>query len=520
MTVEEKLLNRELKKAIKTEPGLNAILDLTKKIPSARVYLVGGIIRDWLLKRESYDYDFVVSGVPAKKLEAYLKEHGSVNLVGKRFGVFKFVPKKTKTRQALDIALPRTEHAWGTGGYRDVKTQSDWKLPIEKDLARRDFTINALALELVKENGQSITGNLLDHFNGLADLKKRILRTVGEPQERFQEDYSRLLRGLRLACQLGFEIEKNTWQALVKLVRHLNDVDENGERVVPYEVIAKELVKALVSAPQAAFDLWDKAGGFAILIPEMLKMKNCPQPPQFHAEGDVWIHTRIALSNLTTPGFQSFVKTLPKHLQNNDRLTPQLVLATMFHDIGKPDTLQTPEKNNTDRIRTPEHDVVGARLAKAIGERLKLSSAPDLPCDVEKMAWLVQRHMLAVQGLPEQFANRTIEKYFFNPLLPGDELLKLIYADQMATYVNGKPQLGSLPFLVKRIKQLVGGAKHRAASLPPPLLNGDEIMKLLKLASGPRVGEIKEWLREEQLAGRIKNKIAAKKTVLKKFYTD
>ncbi len=123
-----KLFQTQLRYAWKQEAGLKFVNRLLKKFPSAKIYLVGGIVRDWLLKRDSQDYDFVVSGVPTKKLESFLKTQGTVNLVGRRFGVFKFIPKGTKL--TIDVALPRTEHAWGTGGYRDVETQSDWRLPI------------------------------------------------------------------------------------------------------------------------------------------------------------------------------------------------------------------------------------------------------------------------------------------------------------------------------------------------------------------------------------------------------
>ncbi len=510
------LLQQKLSQTLKKEKGLSFIFPLLKKFPSAEVYLVGGIVRDWLLKRESKDYDFVVRGEPAKKLEQELKKLGTVNLVGKHFGVFKFTPKQSPL--AIDIALPRTEHAWGTGGYRDVETQSDWKLPIENDLSRRDFTINAVTLRITNQVPARIatrkalqagecTNILIDPFDGLDDIKKRIIRAVGQPEERFKEDYSRMLRGLRLACQLDFGIEKKTWMAMKKMMKKINTKNKS-ERIVPCEVIAKEFLKSLMSNPVRTLDLWDQAGALKELMPELLKMKKCPQPKEFHAEGDVWIHTRLALANLVSPQFKKFCQTLPLHLKKEPLLSTELVLATLFHDIGKPSTLKTPEKHGTDRIRTDEHDTVGAVLAKKIGSRLRLNSSPDLPCDLDKMAWLIERHLLTVHGDPLKFTNRTIEKYFFSSKNPGGALLKLIYADQMASYVKGEPQLGSLPRLIKRIKQLPKKLQQKDR-LPPPLLNGDEIMKILKIKPGIPVGEIIGKLREAQLAGEIKDKTQA-----------
>ncbi|MEK7508726.1 MAG: HD domain-containing protein, partial [Patescibacteria group bacterium] len=472
-------IQKNLAKILKAEKGLpagrhglNFIAVLSKKFPQAKIYLVGGMARDLFLGRESKDYDFVVCGVPAKKLETILKKLGATNLVGKRFGVFKFAPtlpppltlplgQGEKTIE-IDIALPRTEHAWGTGGYRDVETQSDWRLPIEKDLARRDFTINAMALELGIRNKELGIMDLTDPFDGLSDLKKKLIRTVGKPEERFKEDFSRMLRGLRFASQLNFQIEKNTWDTLVKMMKKINAtlchsrprsvIPANAgiqsragsrgnpaagsrikcgmttsERIVPYEVISKEFLKSLVINPLKTVDLWDEAGALKQLMPELLKMQGCPQPPEFHKEGDVWTHTYLALGNLFAPHFKKFVRSLPPSFQNEPLISPTLVLAVLFHDLGKPYTIKTPEKDGVDRIRTNEHDSVGAKLAKQIGERLRLSSVPDMHCNLDHLAWLIQHHLLTVHGDPMKFTNRTIEKYFFNPLVPGTDLLKLIY---------------------------------------------------------------------------------------------
>ncbi|MBI5732235.1 MAG: CCA tRNA nucleotidyltransferase [Candidatus Magasanikbacteria bacterium] len=484
---------------------------LTKKYKEARIFLVGGIVRDWLLKRDCQDFDLVISGVPAKKLRDFLKKEGRVNLVGARFGVFKFIPKNS--RLTIDIALPRTEHAFGTGGYRDVETQSDWRLPIEKDLARRDFTINALALELKIKNKNLTIENLIDPFGGLKDLKRKLIRAVGQPKERLQEDYSRLLRALRFAAQLNFMIEKKTWNVLRKKMPQINKMA--GEtRLAPYEVIAKEFIKSLINNPVKTMDLWDASGAFKELMPEILKMKNCPQPLEFHGEGDVWAHTKLALAALSKPGFKKFVKILPPNFAPAPLVSPELVLAILLHDIGKPSTIKTPEKDGTERIRTDEHDTMGAQLAQQMGERLRLNSVPDYPCHLNKIAWLIEKHLLTVHGDPMKFTNRTIEKYFFNPLLPGGDLLKLIYCDQMASYVNGQPQLGSLPRLVKRIKNLLKSLKQKK-TLPPPLLDGRQIMLLLKIKPGPMVGKIIEKLREGQLDGKIKNKKQAGIFILK-----
>src|SRR3989344_9095610 len=139
-------------KGVQKDPYLFFLKKIQTSYPNANIYLVGGMVRDLALGKTSKDYDLVITGIPPKKLKPFLEKLGKVNLVGKSFGVYKFYPKLQATSYKLqaetDIALPRTEHSFGTGGYRDVEVQSDYRLPIEKDLERRDFTINAMALDL------------------------------------------------------------------------------------------------------------------------------------------------------------------------------------------------------------------------------------------------------------------------------------------------------------------------------------------------------------------------------------
>src|SRR3989338_2922097 len=165
------------------QPELQFVPKILTKFPSATVYLVGGMVRDIALGRDSKDFDLVVTGVLARHLEAELAKMGTVDLVGKSFGVFKFVPKGGDPHDPLDIALPRREHAFGTGGYRDVNVQSDHRLPIADDLSRRDFTINAMALQLLTGNFE-LDHRLVDPFGGMAALAAQKNRDAGQPDER------------------------------------------------------------------------------------------------------------------------------------------------------------------------------------------------------------------------------------------------------------------------------------------------------------------------------------------------
>lgn len=229
-----------------------------RELPGSRWFVVGGAVRDALLDRALGDMDILVAGVEPVALTRFLEERGAVDLVGRTFGVIKFSePGGTP----LDIALPRREKPAGTGGYRDVAVHADPHMPVEEDLARRDFTVNAMAWEAAKDR-------LLDPHGGQGDLKTRLVRAVGDPEARFKEDYTRMLRALRFAVQLGFDIEPKTWDALRAMMPRVNDA-RDGERLVPFELVSRELLKSLEADPIRAAELWTEAGAAEALAPEL-----------------------------------------------------------------------------------------------------------------------------------------------------------------------------------------------------------------------------------------------------------
>ena len=204
-----------MQKLFAKDPIFAFLRSLQKTFPLSDVYVVGGAVRDALRKKKSKDYDFVIRGVPMAIVESFLARHGTVNYVGRRFGVLKFIPHVAKKYAAslrglepFDIALPRQE--WSihhSGHYRDFSVKSDYRLPIEDDVSRRDFTINAIAYDIRKKI-------FVDPFSGIQDILKKNIRTVGDPGVRFEEDYSRMMRALRFSCQFGYTIEKETSHAI------------------------------------------------------------------------------------------------------------------------------------------------------------------------------------------------------------------------------------------------------------------------------------------------------------------
>jgi len=492
----------------------NFITNLKEKFPSAEIFLVGGAVRDMFLGKTTKDYDFVIRKVKINDLESFLSKQGEVNLVGQLFGVFKFTPRNGDKYNPFDIALPRRDFSLKTGGYRDVEIQTNPNLAIDKDLSRRDFTINAMALKWIGCNRKGgFKWQLADPYHGLDDLKRKIIRAVGRPQNRFAEDYSRMLRAIRLACQLNFKIEEATWQALKEQMVFINKIDRKAEtvysrqiaesamiekRIVPYEVIAKEFIRAFSYNPVKAFDLCDQSNAFQELMPELLEMKGCPQPENYHTEGDVWQHTRLALKNLKSPAFRKFFSSEP--------VSNEVTIAVLFHDIGKPYTLQTPEKDNTDRIRFNEHDAVGAEKTKKILQQLKFSSPDKVGINVNETAWLVEQHMILIRGDIAKMRNRTIEKYFFNPAFSGEKLLQVSFADISATITDHGPvSFDKFNQMVGRIEALKKLSETKK-ELPKPVITGLDIMNKFGLPAGPRIGELLEIIREKQLNGKVRTR--------------
>ncbi|MBF8280576.1 MAG: poly(A) polymerase, partial [Candidatus Magasanikbacteria bacterium] len=329
-------------------PYFRWIKDFKKEFPKAGVFLVGGSVRDIILNRSSKDYDFIVRGVSAAHLKNFLATHGRVDLTGSTFGVFKF--RGQGFDHEIDIALPRREQAGASGGYRDVETQSDPEMPIEGDLGRRDFTVNAMAWD-------SESGQVIDPWKGVLDLKSRVIRAVGDPSARFGEDYSRMLRALRQAAQFNFSIEEKTLSAIKELIGKINASAPGGkeeQRLVPYEVISREFLKGFVSDPVRTIDLWAETGALKEVFPEILELKKCAQSPDYHSEGDVFTHSRLALEKTRSPEFKKYFP---------EAVSARALVAILFHDIGKPETAKK-EKDSARpggfHISFHGHEKVGA----------------------------------------------------------------------------------------------------------------------------------------------------------------
>ncbi len=475
----DNLINNFLKDFAK-DPNFSFVKKLLKTFKQAEIYLVGGKIRDILLQRESYDYDFVIRHVKAKELEKFLSNLGSVDLVGKSFGVFKFVPglglkskilkkinseergqdgpKKSDLKEAVDIALPRTEHSFNTGGYRDFDIQSDPELPIEKDLERRDFTINAMALNIQ-------AGKLIDPFDGQKDLKNKIIRTVGKPEERFQEDYTRMMRAIRFSTQLYFKIEQPTYLVIQKMAAKI--------KTIPAERVTEEFNKIIMS-PNAEFglQLLQKSNLLKYIIPELEKGVGVSQ-------------NRSHIYSVFTHN----VKALGFAAQRNYNLNVRL--AALLHDIAKPQVKKGEGQDST----FYNHDIVGAKIAKKILQRMKYSNEI-----VNKVSHLVRHHMFfySLGTITDAAIRRLLVRIGPDNI---NEAIQLRICDRLGM---GRPK--AKPYKLIELEKRLHEVQMDPISVKMLKVNGEDIMKILNIKPGPRIGLLLNALLAEVLEDPKKNK--------------
>lgn len=493
------IVGPKLRDAIVGSPDLAFLAPTMAALPELEWYLVGGCVRDVILGRGiATDIDLVARNVPIDRLMEELRKHGKVDLVGKAFGVLKF--SRSDSSSHVDIALPRTELAGGSGARRDFAVHADEELTIQDDLSRRDFTVNAMAWNIGK-------GELIDPFGGYADLEAKRIVAVGRPEDRFGEDLSRMLRGVRFACQLGFEIERGTWEAIIRLADRINDARSFGdgdpvpERLVPFETISKELVKALAADAVRAVSLFEESGLLFRIVPEFEDMALCVMCEEHHGGRDVWTHTKDALSQLYTP---AFAQRFP-----GESVDVETALAVLFHDVGKP---STQERNEDGEITFHGHDARGADMVELIADRLRLSSVPGHAIDVPRLVWLVRMHLLPNMVDLDAVKQTTLHRHFIADPERGRRLLHLAFADAMGTRPKeGRKDISTLDALMARLSTLE--ETLRGETQPEKLISGDEVMAMTGLPAGPDVGELLDALKEAQLDGRIVSHDDAKRFI-------
>ena len=414
-----------------------------------QAYFVGGCVRDRLLGRPTSDIDLCTDAAPVRLMELF----PGAPQVGAHFGVVLV----RRDDAEVQVATFRSDHSYVDGRRPEgVSFETDPR----QDVLRRDFTINALLED-------PFSGAIVDYVSGLADLQARRIRAIGDPRRRFTEDHLRMLRAVRFAASLSFEIEGDTFAAIREMALMIR-------RIAP-ERVRGELTRILTEGgARRGCELLDASGLLHELLPEVERMKGVPQPPDYHPEGDVWTHTLLVLEAVGP-------------------CTPELGWAALLHDIGKPSTISM-----EDRIRFHGHGETGARMAREILNRLRASNEL-----IAAVVSHVAAHM-RFQDAP-RMGEAAFRRFLRQPRF--DELLALHEADRRGSRMD----LHTAELVRRRRAALTAADIH-----PKPLLSGRELMAL-GYPEGPELGRILKALEEEQLEGRVRTRDEAMRWVRDQF---
>ncbi len=425
-------------------------------------------MRDMLLGEEVHDFD-VATSAPPDKVQALFPR---TEQQGAHFGVVLVIDKAGDERVATEVATYRHDV-----GYSDGRRPSavNFSSSAREDVLRRDFTINGLLLDpFTFEEGKPLEECVLDYVGGRVDLSDGVMRAIGDPFRRFGEDKLRMLRAVRFAARFGFTIGPDTMRA----IRH----EAANITIVSAERVRDELTKMLTGGQaRRAFELLDESGLLAQVLPEVARMKGVEQPPQYHPEGDVWVHTLMLLEQL------------PKGASTT------LAWGMLLHDVGKPPTFTPPDPNKPgDRIRFNGHAEIGVAMSRNILNRLRFSND-----DCAQILALVQHHMRF--GDVEKMKQSTLKRFLRLPLF--DEHLALHHADVTSSH----RMLGAYSYATRHFEEL-GNEEIR----PKLLLTGAELIAA-GYRPGPHFREMLEAAEDAQLEGQVATTDAALLLVRERF---
>jgi poly(A) polymerase len=412
-------------------------------------YLAGGCVRDMLLGSEPTDYDVTTDATPNEVMRIFPETYA----VGAQFGVVLIpVPKDGREFDTagpphpIEVATFRSDGIYSDGRHPD---QVQYSKSPEQDVQRRDFTINGLLMDPLDND------RVLDFVGGRADLSAGIIRAIGDPERRFQEDKLRMLRAVRFAARFGYAIDPPTFTAIQKLAPLIHQVSR--------ERVRDELTKMLTEGhARQAFELLDQSGLLKEALPEITRMHGVEQPPQFHPEGDVWIHTMMLLEQLPA------------------NCSRTLAWGALLHDVGKPPTFRVAP----DRIRFDGHVEIGVRMAHEICQRLHFSND-----DTEQIEALVANHMRFKDV--ERMKPATLKRFLRLPQF--DEHMAMHRMDCLASHCD----LGLYDFVAEKLRTTPPDEIR-----PEPLLNGDDLIGL-GYSPGPRFKEILAAVEDAQLEGKL-----------------
>ncbi len=449
-----------MKKVIKIRPFESELYDIARNLviqlrdSGFKAYCVGGCTRDTLMSVPPKEYDITTSATPDEVARIF----PHTIPVGASFGVILVLIGHYR----FEVATFRKDTSYSDSRHPDSVTYSTDE---EEDVLRRDFTINGMLYDPIEEEA-------IDFVSGTEDIRDGIIRTIGVPYLRFDEDKLRLMRAVRFASRYGFGIEKDTYAALESLASEITLVSE--------ERIRDELVKIISQKnPGDGLKLLRECGLLRSILPEVEVMHGVEQPPEFHPEGDVFTHTCLVLDRIyeNTEGFAS----------------PELVMGGLLHDVGKPPTFSV-----SDRIRFNGHDRLGADMSREICRRLKFSNK-----QIELIYELVRDHLKFKDVF--HMKKSTLKRFIG---MPGfEEHMVLHLSDCLASHGSTE----AYDFIIQKLGEL----KDEEIK-PEPLIGGRELIEM-GYTPGPIFSEILNFVEEAQLEGEIKSKEEAEEIVSKKY---
>jgi len=444
------------------EHATNIVRELRQR--GFQAYFAGGCVRDTLLGLVPADYDVATDATPPEVMRIFPQTYA----VGAQFGVV-LVPAPEDLPAPLtpsehpnyvEVATFRNDGAYSDGRHPDAVRYS--KDPKE-DVQRRDFTINGLLMDPLADD------RVLDFVGGRNDLAAGVVRAIGNAEHRFQEDKLRMLRAVRFAARFQYVIERESFAAIQRLASLIHQVSR--------ERVRDELTKMLTEGhARAAFESLDRSGLLREVLPEIDRMHGVEQPPQFHPEGDVWIHTMLLLEKLP-----------PK-------CSRTLAWGTLLHDVGKPPTFRVAP----DRIRFDGHVEVGVRMAEDICHRLHFSNE-----DTKQIAALVANHMRFTDV--ERMKQSTLKRFMRLPKF--EEHLELHRIDCLSSHGN----LNMYDFVRQRLQE-----SSEEEIRPAPLVNGEDLIRL-GYKPGPGFREMLSAVEDAQLEGSLRNREEALAFVRREF---
>ena len=449
-----------MKKIISFKPHKSKIYKHAKNIvellrsKGKKAFIVGGSVRDGLLGIEPKEYDITTSATPDEVCSYF---QNTVE-VGASFGVIIVLIDGIK----FEIATFRKEENYSDGRHPDKVQYSREE---SEDVTRRDFTINGMLYDPIEEQ-------VIDYVEGLSDLEKKVVKTIGDPYSRFNEDKLRMMRAVRFSSRLGYKIDKPTQNALKQLTDQI--VQVSAER------IRDELVSIITQEnPGKGLSMLSDYGLLKHILPDVEIMKGVQQPPQFHPEGDVFVHTCLVLDKM-------FNNSIGK-------VSAELALAGLLHDVGKPPTYTV-----ADRIRFNGHDRVGASMSKGICRKLKLSNK-----QIERIVSLVREHLKFkdVFNMKNSTFKRFVAMDYF------DDHMALHLADCQASH----GMMGAYEFVKNKLSELT-----TEEIKPVLLIKGSDLIEL-GYKPGPIFSEILNSVEEMQLEGNLTEKNQALDYVREKF---